>query len=124
MTRSRSFLAMLTSLAAVAAVLPVDAAWGVPSISNRLTYEFRNCTGPAGTPEQFDAVKQPGGAAGLRITDRGGIFVVMEASEGGVVLFTTPGLLHNGLPTVTCWVVNPTNDRLQEATGLIVPAPR
>ena len=124
MTRSRSFLAVLASLAAIAAVLPVDAGWGVPSISNRLTYEFESCTGPAGTPEHFDAVKQPGGAAALRITDRGGIFVVMEASEGGVELFTTPGLIHNGLPTVTCSVINPTNNRLQEATGLIVPGPR
>ena len=69
------------------------------------------CTGPAGTPEAFDAVKQPGGAAALRLIPGSGVFVVIEAIDvaTGDLLFTTPGFAHNGLTTVSCSVANPAN---------------
>jgi hypothetical protein len=118
----RSVLAVL-ALAAGAAQCPA-AASADPSTPSTLTYEFTNCTGPAGTPTQFDAVKQPGEAAALHLTDGGGVFVAMRAVdvETGAVLFATPGFDVNGLATVTCSVVNPRDGRTQLVTGLITPA--
>jgi hypothetical protein len=87
-----------------------------------LTFSFVACTGPAGTPKAFDAVKQPGGAAALRLAPGSGVFVVIEAIDvaTGDVLFTTPGFAHNSLATVTCSVTLPTTGREQLVTGLLV----
>jgi hypothetical protein len=121
MARYRSVLAVL-ALAAGAAQSPA-AASADPSTPSTLTYEFTNCTGPAGTPTEFDAVKQPGEAAALQLTDGGGVFVAMRAVdiETGAVLFATPGFDVNGLATVTCSVVNPRDGRTQLVTRLITP---
>jgi hypothetical protein len=122
MTRFKLFFAVLAS-AVAGAVLPGAGAWAAPSTPSTLTYEFTDCSGPAGTPTSFDAVKQPGEGAALHLTDGSGIFVAMAASDAvtGEVLFTTPGFEHNDLPTVTCSVVNPRNSTLQLVTGLIAP---
>ena len=121
MARYQSILAVL-ALAAGAALCPAVAS-ADPSTPSTLTYEFTVCTGPAGTPTEFDAVKQPGEAAALQLTDGGGVFIAVEAVdiETGALLFTTPGFEENGLTTVTCSVVNPRNGREQLVTGLIVP---
>jgi len=123
MISSRLVLAVVASLASVGGVLPGGAAWAVPSTPRTLTYEFTDCQGPAGTPEAFDAVKQPGEAAALHLTDDGGIFIAMSAIDvlTGDVLFATPGFQRNELATATCSVINPRNDRLLRVTGLIVP---
>jgi hypothetical protein len=91
-----------------------------------LTYEFTACTGPTGTPTEFDAVKQPGEGAALHLTDGSGTFIAMAATDvaTGAVLFETPGFQHNNLPTVTCSVINPRNGPEQLVTGLIVPVGR
>jgi hypothetical protein len=124
MSRSRSFVVVLASLASVAGLVPAGPAWAAPSTPSTLTYDFTDCDGPTGTPEAFDAVKQPGGAAALHLTDGGSIFVAISATDVLTedLLFTTPGFQQNELPTVSCSVINPTNDRLQRVTGLIVPA--
>ena len=124
MTRFRSFFAVMAAVVGVAGALPVTAAWAAPSTPSTLTYEFTGCTGPAGTPVEFDAVKQPGEAAALHLADGSGNFIAMAATdvETGDLLFATPGFEHNDLATVTCFVVNPRNDRLQLVTGLITPA--
>jgi hypothetical protein len=121
MARYQSFLAVLT-LAAGAALCPAMAS-ADPSTPSTVTYEFTDCTGPAGTPTQFDAVKQPGAAAALHLTDGGGVFIAVKAVdiETGALLFATPGFEKNGLTTVTCSAVNPTNGREGLVTGLIVP---
>ena len=118
MTRSRSNIALL---AALAALLPAAAAYADPPPPSTLTFGFVACTGPAGTPETFDAVKQPGGAAALRLVPGSGVFVVIEAIDvaTGDVLFTTPGFAHNGLTTVTCSVTHPTTAQYQLVTGLL-----
>lgn len=123
MALSRSFIAVLASVAGVAGVLPAAEAWASPSTPSTLTYEFTDCIGPPGTPTEFDAVKQPGEAAALHLTDGSGNFIAMAATdvETGDVLFTTPGFQKNDLPTVTCSVINPRNGREQLVTGLIVP---
>jgi hypothetical protein len=121
MARSRSIVALLALVAGAAVfTAPVSAD---PSTPSTLTYEFTDCTGPAGTPTQFDAVKQPGEGAALHLTDGRGVFIAVAAVdvETGTVLFTTPGFQENDLTTVTCSVVNPRNGREQLVTGLIVP---
>jgi hypothetical protein len=87
-----------------------------------LTFHFTDCKGPPGTSEEFVAVKQPGGAAALRLITGSGVFVVVEAIDvaTGNPLFTTPGFTNNGLPTIMCSVANPTNGRQQLVTGLLV----
>lgn len=104
------------------AAIPAADASADPSTPRTLTYVFTGCTGPAGTPLTFDAVKQPGGAAALHLTGSSGVFIVIQAVdvETGAVLFTTPGFQHNDLTTIRC-VVNPINGPEQLVTGLIVP---
>jgi hypothetical protein len=102
------------------AALPATAASADPSTPSTLTYEFTGCTG---TPTDFDAVKQPGGAAALHLTDSSGVFIAVQAVdvETGALLFTTPGFQLNDLTTVTCSVVNPVDGKEQVVTGFIVP---
>ena len=123
MTRLRQFLAVVVIAVGVGGALPATGAWAAPATPRTLTYLFTGCTGPAGTPVAFQAVKQPGGAAALHLAD-GGNFVVVAATDvaTGDLLFATPGFQHNDLATVTCSVTNPTTGRLQLVTGLIVPA--
>lgn len=121
MARARS-ITVLLALVAGGALLPAAAASAGPLPPSALTFHFVACAGPAGTPEAFDAVKQPGGAAALRLIPGSGVFVVIEAIDvaTGDLLFTTPGFAHNGLTTVTCSVANPTNGQEQLVTGLLV----
>jgi hypothetical protein len=51
------------------------------------------------------------------------VFIAVKAVdiETGALLFATPGFDKNGLTTVTCSAVNPTNGREALVTGLIVP---
>jgi hypothetical protein len=120
LARSRSIIALLALVAGAA--LPAAAASASPPTPSTLTFHFMACTWPAGTPEAFDAVKQPGGAAALRLISGSGVFVVIEAIDvaTGDLLFTTPGFAHNGLTTVSCSVVNPTTGQEQLVTGLLV----
>ena len=103
MARFRSFFAVVASVVSLADMLATGA-WAAPSTPNTLTYEFSGCTGPAGTPVAFDAVKQPGEAAALHLTDGSGNFVAMAAVDvaSGDLLSATPGFEHNDLATVTC----------------------
>jgi hypothetical protein len=121
LARPRSTIALLALVAGAA--LPAAAASADPSTPSTLTYEFTACTGPVGTPTQFDAIKQPGGAAALHLTDGSGVFITVQAVdvETGRVLFMTPGFKQNDLPTVTCSLANPTNGREQLVTGFVVP---
>ena len=80
---------------------------------------FTGCTGSrTGT---FTAVKQPSGAAGLQLTDGTGTFIFLESIDVATqtVEFTTPGFLHNGLPTVTCKLA--LNEQDLVVTGLLAP---
>src|SRR5688500_3437824 len=85
------------------------AAWAEPATPSALTFEFTECTGPAGTPTQLEAGKQPGGAAALHLTDGTGVFIAVRAvdAETGSELFSTPGFTKNAVSTVTCSLTNP-----------------
>jgi hypothetical protein len=58
MTRFRWLIALF-ALVVGAAMFPA-AASADPSGPRTLTYVFTDCEGPAGTPAEFHAVKQPG----------------------------------------------------------------
>ena len=120
--RTARRVAWLLALAGLLAAAPVAAAH--PDTAATLTYHFTNCTGPAGTPPSFDAVKQPSNAAALHLVDGSGIFVAVRAVdvESGTVLFSTPGFDRNGLPTVACLIVHPVTGALQSVIGLLAPA--
>ena len=96
---------------------------GTPSNDATLTYVFTDCVGPAGMPASFVAVKQPGGAAALHMSDGSGTFVVTGAVDlaTGATLFATPGFDHNGLPTITCTSINPVTTDVARVTGFIAP---
>ncbi len=109
-------------LAGTLTVLSVSSAAAGPSTSKTLTYHLTDCTGPAGTPTDFFAVKQPGGAAALHLVDGPGVFIAVQAVDvaSGTVLFSTPGFEHNHLPTVTCLAIHPVTRTLQSVTGILV----
>jgi hypothetical protein len=94
-----------------------------PSTPATLNYHFTECSGPAGTPPTFDAVKQPGGAAALHLVDGRGIFVAVRATDvaTGTILFSTPGFEHNGLPTVSCRLFHPVSQTWQAVVGMLAP---
>lgn len=94
-----------------------------PSTPATLTYHFTECSGPAGTPTTFDAVKQPSEAAGLQLTNGSGTFVLVEAIDPvtGNTLFTTPGFKKNKLPTITCNLIHPVTGADVIVTGFIAP---
>jgi hypothetical protein len=120
---SQSILATAGLLAALLAVTTAPTAAAHPSTPTTLTYHFTDCSGPAGTPITFDAVKQPGGAAALHLLDASEIFIAVEAIdvETGTTLFSTPGFEHNNLPTITCQLVHPVTTTLESVTGFIAP---
>jgi len=118
-----SILATVSMLAVMLAITTGPAAAAHPSTPTTLTYRFTDCSGPAGTPATFDAVKQPGGAAALHLVDTNGIFIAVQAIDvaSGTLLFTTPGFEHNNLPTVACQLIHPVTLSLQSVIGVIAP---
>jgi hypothetical protein len=77
--RARSIIALLALVAGTA--VPAAGASADPSTPSTLTYEFTACSGPDGTPTHFEAVKQPGGAAALLLTDGSGVFIAVQAVD-------------------------------------------
>ena len=122
----RSFLTALACGTVFAAGMTGGLAGAAPSTPATLTYHFTDCTGPAGTPTTFDAVKQPSEAAGLQLTSGGGTYVLMEAIDPatGTVFFTTPGFKKNNLPTITCDLNHPVTGADAVITGIIAPVGR
>jgi hypothetical protein len=119
--RASRTIALLVLL--VGAAISEASAWADPATPRTLTFDFTECTGPAGTPTELEAVKQPGGAAALHLTDGTGVFIAVRAvdAETGAELFSTPGFTENPLSTITCSLTNPTTGSNQLVTGLIVP---
>lgn len=89
-------------------------------------YDFDGCVGPAGTPTSFTATKtslpEPArgpvaAAAAFRLTDGGGVFIVLSFGEGN---FSPPGIAIAGNATTTCSVN--TSDGTFEFSGILAPA--
>lgn len=107
---------LLVALAAAATALAEP---GGPDGANSQAHFF-DCTGPAGTPTNFDAVSQHRGAA-WHLTDSRLIFNALigfdETTNTLVVL--TPGFELNAAPKVTCRSVRPDTGHVFLLTGVL-----
>src|SRR6187549_2355664 len=99
---TKSFIAAALLVAALALPATALAAPGGPDGAN-VQAHFFDCTGPAGTPTNFDAeLQHPGGA--WHLTDSRQIFNAMIAIDetANTQAVVTPGFELNAVPTVTC----------------------
>jgi hypothetical protein len=126
----RSFTAVLACVAAIA-VTTVAAAQADPSNFGTTTWTFTNCTGPAGTPTTFDAVRQEFTTPNDQIVGMPAIFL----STDGTALFnpfmvtnldtgasgTNTGFTHNNLLLVTCNTTSPVTGTHYLFTGFLTP---
>jgi hypothetical protein len=130
MKRLRPLLAALACVSAIAATT-VAVAQADPSNFGTVTWTFTNCTGPAGTPMTFDAVRQefttPNGdiegmPALFLLTSGTGLFnpfMVTNLDTGGSG--TNPGFTHNNLLLVTCETTSPVSGSHYLFTGFLTP---
>jgi hypothetical protein len=130
MKRLRPFLAALACVSAVAATI-VAVAHADPSNFGTTTWTFTNCTGPAGTPTTFDAVRQEFTTPTDSIVGMPAIFLLTSGTE----LFnpfmvtivdtgasgTNPGFDHNGLLLVSCTTTSPVSGTTYIFTGFLTP---
>ncbi len=117
---TRSLLASVLTSA-----LFVGVASAAPNNDATLLYSFTNCDAHA----DFQAVKQPSGAASVHLLDGSGNFLFMKVvvlgDQGdlldGTLLFDTPGITSGAanVETVTCDVLSPLDGVLVRATGFI-----
>jgi hypothetical protein len=120
---ARSLLA-----SALTSALFVGVASAAPDNDATLLYSFTNCDSHA----DFQAVKQPSGAASVHLVDGSGNFLFMSAvvlgDQGdlldGTVLFDTRGITSGkaNVETITCDVVSPLDGVLVRTTGLLTRA--
>ena len=120
MKRFRLMMVMLASAAAVAAT-----AASAPAAATPLTFDFYDCTGPAGTPTEFSAARISSVSPTLAFhrTDGEGIFVVLlfNDADAGVDVRPTfaPGLLANA--QVTCSAIGPLLGHQLTVSGFFTP---
>jgi hypothetical protein len=117
-------------VSAVAATT-VAVAHADPSNFGTTTWTFTNCTGPAGTPTTFDAVRQEfttptdaivGMPAIFLLTNGTGLFnpfmvTIVDTGASG----TNPGFTHNDLLLVTCKTTSPVTGTTYLFTGFLTP---
>jgi hypothetical protein len=99
-----------------------------PNTDATIVYSFTDCDAHA----DFQAVKQPSGAASVHLLDGSGNFIFMKAvvlgDQGdlldGTVLFDTPGITSGNanVETVTCDLVSPSDGLLVRTTGVLTRA--
>jgi hypothetical protein len=130
MKRLRRFLAALACVSAVAATT-VAVAHADPSNFGTTTWTFTNCTGPAGTPTMFDAVRQEFTTPNDAIVGMPALFLVTSGTElFQVYQFTNldtgasgtaNGFTQNGLLLVTCNTTSPVTGTHYLFTGFLTP---
>ena len=115
---TKSFIAAMSLIAALAVAVPAQAEPGGPGGANYQAHFF-DCTGPAGTPSSFDAESEHLGAA-WHLTESHLVFVGLigfdETTDTLVIL--TPGFERNAAPAVTCRSVG-VNGHLFRVTGVL-----
>jgi hypothetical protein len=130
MKRLRPFLAALACVSAVAATTAAVAN-ADPANFGTVTWTFTNCTGPAGTPTTFDAVRQEfttpndaivGMPAIFLVTDGTSLFnpfmvTILDTGASG----TNPGFEQNNLLLVTCETTSPVTGTHYLFTGFLTP---
>jgi hypothetical protein len=117
------FWSVAAVIASVASVLAAQAALAAPSNTKILTFPFTGCTGPAGTPASFSALKEPSSGASLRLLGSSVVYVTTQAVDvdSGAVLFSTPGFQNNSVQTVVCYLTHPVTKAHLRVTGLLTP---
>jgi hypothetical protein len=129
MKRLRRFLAALACVSAVAATT-VAVAHADPANFGTVTWTFTDCTGPAGTPTTFDAVRQefttPDGAivgmpAIFLLNDGTAMFNPFSVTVVGDGSATNTGFTHNGLLLVACNTTSPVTGTQYIFTGFLTP---
>jgi hypothetical protein len=130
MKRLKPFLAALACVSAIAATT-VAVAQADPANFGTVTWPFTNCTGPAGTPTTFDAVRQEFTTPNGDIVGMPGLFLLTSGTElfnpfmvtnldtGGSG--TNPGFEHNNLLLVTCETTSPVSGTHYLFTGFLTP---
>jgi hypothetical protein len=128
MKRLRPFLAALACVSAMAATT-VAVAQADPSNFGTTTWTFTNCTGPAGTPTGFDAVRQEFTTPSGNIVGMPDVFLSTGGSELFLVFMatnldtgatgTSQGFDHNGLLLVTCDTTSPFSGTHYRFTGFL-----
>jgi hypothetical protein len=88
----------------------------------QLHAHFFACSGRAGTPASFDAVRQMIGAPWL-LTGSTAAFDVQSAFDETTdsLIFATPGFDKNGVPAVTCLFVAPLSGDTVHVSGILTP---
>jgi hypothetical protein len=109
--------------ASAVVVSAVDAAQADPMNDESVTLTLFSCSGPPGTPSTFDVTKIPNGGSGFHLVDGTGNFVRKTATDlvTGQTVVSTPGLEHNDLPLVICYVVSPHTGHLILVSGVFTP---
>ena len=113
-------MVVLASAAAVAATTASAQAGATP-----LTFDFYDCTGPAGTPTEFSAARISSVSPTLAFhrTDGGGNFVVLlfNDADAGVDVRPTfaPGLLAKA--QITCSAIGPLFGHQLTVSGFFTP---
>jgi len=130
MKRLRPFLVVLACVSAIAATT-VAVAQADPSNFGTVTWTFTNCTGPAGTPTTFDAVRQEFTTPSDLIEGMPALFLLTSGTElfnpfmatnldtGGSG--TNPGFNHNNLLLVTCNTTSPVTGTHYLFSGFLTP---
>src|SRR5436190_18108268 len=133
MKRLGPFLAALACVSAMAAAT-VAVAQADPSNFGTTTWTFTNCTGPAGTPTTFDAVRQEFTTppqSGAFITGMPDVFLSTSGTNLFLVFMatnldtgatgTSNGFDHNGLLLVACDTTSPFSGTHYRFTGFLTP---
>ena len=120
MKRFKFMATMFATAVAVAATAASAHADAVP-----MTFDFYDCTGPAGTPTEFSAARVSSTSPTLAFhrTDGSGIFVVLlfkdEAVGVDVRPTFAPGLQEKAL--VTCSAIGPRFGHQLTVSGFFTP---
>jgi hypothetical protein len=116
----RPFVPLLACLSIVVGIFSVEVARADPD--SPATYFF-DCSGPAGTPTSFYAVREAGSVgSGYHLTDGTAIFVVVifdDVTSG--VSFSPPGLSQSGNVTTTCTVTSSISGDTLLLSGFLTP---
>jgi hypothetical protein len=110
----------LITLGLVAALSVISTGGAAAAPKDPLVNHFTNCSGPPGTPTEFDAVRVSSAPTGRPIDGTSPVRALQIVdAETGTIVFTTPGLEHGNVPTVTCLLLNPFRLRLEWVTMIV-----
>jgi hypothetical protein len=97
----------LATFAMLAGMLLANTGVVAAAPKDPLINHFTNCSGPPGTPTEFDAVRVSSAPTGRPVDGTSQVRALQFVdAETGEIVFTTPGLEHSNVPTITCLLLN------------------